>query len=67
MGGAALGKTVLTLELIHNVVKQHDGACVFAGGRGERTPVRRNELYADFENEGYSRQSDALASGGLDE
>ena len=50
MGGAALGKTVLTLELIHNIVKHHDGACVFAGA-GERTR-EGNELYADFEGEG---------------
>ncbi len=43
LGGAALGKSVLTLELIHNMVKEHHGACVFIGA-GER--IREgNELY----------------------
>ncbi len=46
VGGAACGKTVLTLEFIHNVVRQHSGACVFAGV-GER--IREgNELYYEF-------------------
>src|SRR5687768_7149341 len=31
MGGAALGKSLLTLELIHNVVERHQGACIFTG------------------------------------
>ncbi len=43
LGGAALGKSIITLELIHNIVKEHHGACVFAGV-GER--IREgNELY----------------------
>lgn len=43
LGGAALGKSILTLELIHNMVKEHHGACVFTGA-GER--IREgNELY----------------------
>ncbi|MBI4342746.1 MAG: F0F1 ATP synthase subunit beta, partial [Candidatus Omnitrophica bacterium] len=43
LGGAALGKSILTLELIHNIVKEHYGACVFTGA-GER--IREgNELY----------------------
>ena len=43
LGGAALGKSVLTLELIHNMVKEHHGACVFTGA-GER--IREgHELY----------------------
>ncbi len=43
LGGAALGKSILTLELIHNMVKEHHGACVFIGA-GER--IREgNELY----------------------
>ena len=43
LGGAALGKSILTLELIHNIVHEHHGACVFAGA-GER--IREgNELY----------------------
>ena len=43
LGGAALGKSILTLELIHNMVKEHHGSCVFTGA-GER--IREgNELY----------------------
>ncbi len=36
LGGAALGKSLLTLELIHNVVVKSSAVCVFAGV-GERT------------------------------
>ncbi|MGH7272862.1 MAG: F0F1 ATP synthase subunit beta [Nitrospiria bacterium] len=47
LGGAALGKSLLTLELIHNVVERHQGACVFTGV-GER--IREgNELYYELE------------------
>ncbi len=35
-GGAGVGKTVLIMELIHNIGKQHGGYSVFAGV-GERT------------------------------
>src|SRR5256886_16145431 len=35
-GGAGVGKTVLIMELIHNVAMKHGGVSVFAGG-GERT------------------------------
>jgi len=35
LGGAALGKSLLTLELIHNIVVKSSGVCVFAGV-GER-------------------------------
>lgn len=46
LGGAALGKSVLTLELIHNITGGHKGACVFVGV-GER--IREgNELYHEF-------------------
>ncbi|MBF0595798.1 MAG: F0F1 ATP synthase subunit beta, partial [Candidatus Omnitrophica bacterium] len=46
LGGAALGKSILILELIHNVVERHQGACVFTGA-GER--IREgNELYFEF-------------------
>lgn len=49
VGGAALGKTILTLEFIHNVVQQHRGVCVFAGV-GER--IREgNELYYEFQEQ----------------
>lgn len=47
LGGAAQGKSILTLELIHNITERHRGACVFAGV-GER--IREgNELYYEFE------------------
>ncbi|MBU1083573.1 MAG: F0F1 ATP synthase subunit beta, partial [Candidatus Omnitrophica bacterium] len=48
--GAALGKSILTLEIIHNVVKKRGASCVFTGA-GER--VREgNELYLDMEHTG---------------
>jgi F-type H+/Na+-transporting ATPase subunit beta len=46
LGGAALGKSVLTLEVIHNIVKKHSGACVFVGA-GERMR-EGNELYFEL-------------------
>ena len=50
IGGAALGKSILTLEIIHNIVKVHRGACVFCGV-GERTR-EGNELYYEFKKTG---------------
>jgi F-type H+-transporting ATPase subunit beta len=50
IGGAGCGKTVLISELIHNIVEEHEGACVFTG-IGER--IREgNELYYEFEQVG---------------
>lgn len=50
LGGAALGKSILTLEIIHNVIKKHRGFCVFTGA-GER--IREaNELYNKFVAQG---------------
>jgi F-type H+-transporting ATPase subunit beta len=50
IGGAGCGKTVLIMELIHNIVEEHEGACVFSG-IGER--IREgNELYYEFEKVG---------------
>ncbi len=50
IGGAGCGKTVLISELIHNIVEEHNGACVFAG-IGER--IREgNELYHEFKEAG---------------
>ncbi|OGX17025.1 MAG: F0F1 ATP synthase subunit beta [Omnitrophica WOR_2 bacterium RBG_13_44_8b] len=50
LGGAALGKSLLTLEIIHNIVKRHQGFCVFLGV-GER--IREgNELYYELERQG---------------
>ncbi len=49
IGGAGLGKTILMLELIHNIITKHKGACVFTGS-GER--IREgNELYLEFEKQ----------------
>lgn len=50
LGGAALGKSLLTLEIIHNIVKRQQGSCVFIGA-GER--IREgNELYFELEKQG---------------
>jgi F-type H+/Na+-transporting ATPase subunit beta len=46
LGGAALGKSILTLEIIQHIVKKYHGSCVFAGV-GER--IREgNELYYEL-------------------
>jgi F-type H+/Na+-transporting ATPase subunit beta len=49
-GGAGVGKTVLIMELINNIAKQHGGISVFAGV-GERTR-EGNDLYMDFKESG---------------
>ena len=46
MGGAALGKTIFILEIIHNVTSKSRGICVFTGV-GERLR-EGNELYHEF-------------------
>ncbi|MDD5466085.1 MAG: F0F1 ATP synthase subunit beta [Candidatus Omnitrophica bacterium] len=46
LGGAALGKSILTLEIIQHIVKKYQGSCVFVGV-GER--IREgNELYYEL-------------------
>ena len=45
-GGAGVGKTVLIMELINNVAKQHGGISVFTGV-GERTR-EGNDLYGEM-------------------
>ncbi|MDP8297101.1 MAG: F0F1 ATP synthase subunit beta [Candidatus Orphnella occulta] len=46
LGGAALGKSVLMLELMHNIIQKQKGFCIFTGA-GER--VREgNELYNEM-------------------
>ncbi|WXR62286.1 F0F1 ATP synthase subunit beta [Peptostreptococcaceae bacterium AGR-M142] len=45
-GGAGVGKTVLIMELINNVAKQHGGISVFSGV-GERTR-EGNDLYNEM-------------------
>lgn len=45
-GGAGVGKTVLIMELIHNIAMEHSGVSVF-GGVGERTR-EGNDLYNEM-------------------
>ena len=46
LGGAALGKSILMLELMHNVIKKQKGLCIFTGA-GER--IREgNDLYNEM-------------------
>ncbi len=63
LGGAALGKSLLTLELIHNVVTHASGACVFAGV-GERLR-EGNELLRELTAQGLLDQV-ALVFGQMD-
>ena len=49
-GGAGVGKTVLIMELINNVAKQHGGLSVFTGV-GERTR-EGNDLYNEMTESG---------------
>ncbi len=49
-GGAGVGKTVLIMELIHNIAMEHGGYSVF-GGVGERTR-EGNDLYYEMKESG---------------
>ena len=49
-GGAGVGKTVLIMELIHNIAAEHSGVSVF-GGVGERTR-EGNDLYNEMKESG---------------
>ncbi len=49
-GGAGVGKTVLIMELINNVAKEHGGISVFTGV-GERTR-EGNDLYNEMQESG---------------
>lgn len=49
-GGAGVGKTVLIMELIHNIATQHGGISVFTGV-GERTR-EGNDLYNEMKQSG---------------
>jgi F-type H+-transporting ATPase subunit beta len=49
-GGAGVGKTVIILELIHNIATQHGGLSAFCGV-GERTR-EGNELYTEMQESG---------------
>ena len=49
-GGAGVGKTVLIMELIHNIATEHAGISVF-GGVGERTR-EGNDLWLEMKESG---------------
>ncbi|MDA8066180.1 MAG: F0F1 ATP synthase subunit beta [Thermaerobacter sp.] len=49
-GGAGVGKTVLVMELIHNIATEHGGISVFSGV-GERTR-EGNELWTEMRESG---------------
>lgn len=49
-GGAGVGKTVIIMELIHNVAMEHGGFSVF-GGVGERTR-EGNDLWLEMKESG---------------
>ena len=63
-GGAGVGKTVLIMELINNVAKQHGGLSVFAGV-GERTRVGY-DLYNAMKDSGVINKT-ALVYGQMNE
>ena len=63
-GGAGVGKTVLIMELINNVAKQHGGLSVFTGV-GERTR-EGNELYNEMKESGVINKT-ALVYGQMNE
>ncbi len=59
-GGAGVGKTVVIMELINNIAKQHGGLSVFAGV-GERTR-EGNDLYHEMSSSGVINQEDLSQS-----
>ncbi len=63
-GGAGVGKTVLIMELINNVAKQHGGLSVFTGV-GERTR-EGNDLYNEMKQSGVLNKT-ALVYGQMNE
>ena len=63
-GGAGVGKTVLIMELINNVAKQHGGISVFTGV-GERTR-EGNDLYREMTESGVIRKT-AMVYGQMNE
>lgn len=63
-GGAGVGKTVLIMELIHNIAKEHGGLSVFVGV-GERTR-EGNDLYIDMSDSGVIDKT-ALVFGQMNE
>ncbi len=63
-GGAGVGKTVIIMELIHNVAMQHGGFSVF-GGVGERTR-EGNDLWSEMKESGVLGKT-ALVYGQMNE
>ncbi|NLP34329.1 MAG: F0F1 ATP synthase subunit beta [Clostridiales bacterium] len=63
-GGAGVGKTVLIMELINNIAKQHGGLSVFTGV-GERTR-EGNDLYNEMKESGVLDKT-ALVYGQMNE
>ncbi len=59
-GGAGVGKTVVILELINNIAKNHGGFSVFAGV-GERSR-EGNDLYTEMSEAGVIDQKDLSKS-----
>ena len=63
-GGAGVGKTVLIMELIHNIATAHGGISVFTGV-GERTR-EGNDLYGEMSASGVINKT-ALIFGQMDQ
>jgi F-type H+-transporting ATPase subunit beta len=63
-GGAGVGKTVVIMELIHNVATKHGGFSVF-GGVGERTR-EGNDLWLEMKGSGVIEKT-ALIYGQMNE
>jgi F-type H+-transporting ATPase subunit beta len=59
-GGAGVGKTVVIMELINNIAKQHGGYSVFCGV-GERSR-EGNDLYHEMSDSGVIDQNDISKS-----
>ena len=62
-GGAGVGKTVVIMELINNVARQHHGCSVF-GGIGERSR-EGNDLWLDMQDSKLSDGSTVLSKTAL--
>ena len=59
-GGAGVGKTVIIMELIHNIALKHGGVSVF-GGVGERTR-EGNDLWLEMQESGVVKPDDPEGS-----
>ncbi|KJJ85961.1 F0F1 ATP synthase subunit beta [Candidatus Omnitrophus magneticus] len=63
-GGAGVGKTVVVMELIHNIATHHGGVSIF-GGVGERTR-EGNDLWHELQESGVLKKT-ALVFGQMNE